>query len=90
MSAENVCHKYSKILMIFLATLKLVLKFHYQNGKRGCMFFVVHRTVFSQLITVHKCICHNLSYHCFVPSLCPGSSLDSAEGTLQGSVDAEH
>ena len=29
----------------FFAVLKPVLKFLYQNGKHGCVFFVVHRTV---------------------------------------------
>ena len=29
----------------FFAVLKPVLKFLYQNGKHGCVFFVVRRTV---------------------------------------------
>jgi len=36
--------------MTLSAVLKPVLKFIYQNEKQGCMFFAVHRTVFSQRI----------------------------------------
>ena len=53
--------------MIFLSILKPILKFLYHNGKHGCVFFAVHRTVFSQYIKVHKLICHHLSWHCTAP-----------------------
>jgi len=58
MLTENEVANISKKLTFFFAVLKRVLKFLYQKGKHSCMFFVDHRTVFSQ---VH--ICHNLSWH---------------------------
>jgi len=41
--------------------------------KCGWNFFVC-RLVFSQCIKIHEIICHNLSWLCTVPSLCPGFS----------------
>ena len=69
----------AKYWWFFLATLKLVLKFHYQNGKRGCMFFVVHRTVFSWFIKMHKLICCNLSWHCSVPHVLVSAQIGFTE-----------
>lgn len=31
------------------------------NGKHGCVFFTLHRTVFRQNIKMYGIICHNLS-----------------------------
>ena len=47
-------------------------KFFYQNKKYGCLFFAVHRTVFSQYLKMHKLICHNLSWHCTLVSALMG------------------
>jgi len=47
--------------MIFSTILKHILKFLYQNGKHGCIFSAVRRTVF---INIHKLICRNLSSQC--------------------------
>lgn len=70
-------------MMFFSETLKSILKFHYQNRRYIYVFFFfsVHRTVFSQCIKVHKIICHNLSWHCNVPSLYPSFSPYKADCT---------
>ena len=70
-------HTHTK-LMIFSSILKPTFKFLYHNRKHGCLFFTVHRTVFSQYIKLCKTICHNLSQHCTVPFLCPIFSPESA------------
>lgn len=71
--------KKKKKKMIFLAVLNPVIKFLNQNRKCGCIFFSVHRTVFSQSIKMHKIIFHKLSQHSTVPSPC--LSPDSANHT---------
>lgn len=38
-----------------------ILKFLYQNGKLDCIFFTIHRTVFSQHIKMNEIICHSMS-----------------------------
>ena len=65
----------------FLALLKHILKFLYQNRKHGCMFFTVQRTVFSLYIKMHNIIGHKLSWHCTVPFPCSGFSPDRADHT---------
>lgn len=37
--------------------------------KHGCMFFAVHRTVFSQHLKIQKLICQNVRQHCMCLSL---------------------
>ena len=80
----TVISKYKYIYFFFFgAILKPVLKFLYQNGKHGCIFFAVHRTVFSQCIKMHTIICHHLSQHCTaLPSLCPGFHRHHINSTL--------
>lgn len=51
---------YQKIHHVFVV-LKLILKFFYLNGKHGCIFFAVHRAVFSQYITMHTIIYHRFT-----------------------------
>lgn len=64
MSTENGGANTSKNMMCFLAILKLILKFYYNKGKYGCIFFSVHRTMFSQCIKMCKVFCHNWIWHC--------------------------
>jgi len=45
------------------------LKFLYQNWKHSCIFFTVHRAVFSQCIKMPKIVCHNFRQQCTTPSL---------------------
>lgn len=52
----------------FLAILKPILTFLYQNRKHSCLFFAANRTVFSQCIKMYKIICHHLGYHCTASS----------------------
>lgn len=68
--------------LFFFSILKPILKFLHQNAKQGCIFFAVHRTLFSQCIKTHNIICHNLSWHCDMPSPCPDFSSDSINSTL--------
>ena len=65
----------------FFAVLKPVLKFLYQNGKHGCVFFVVRRTV-SQCIKMHQLICHPFSWQRTAPSPCPSFSTDAVNSTM--------
>ena len=44
----------------YLAIMKPILKFLYQNRTQGCTFLSVH-SVFSQRIKTHTITCHNLS-----------------------------
>jgi len=76
----QICTK--KKRLFFSAILKPFLKFFHQNRKHSCIFFTVPKTVFSQSIRMHTIICHNLSWHCTVPSLCPDFSSDSVDSTL--------
>ena len=55
------------IFFFFFSILKPVLKFLYQNGRHGCVFFEAHRTVFSQCIQIHTHIFRNVSWHCTAP-----------------------
>ena len=65
-------------MIFFSSILEVLLTFLYQKRKQGCLFFTVHRTVFSQGIKMHTTICHHLSQHsAALPSLCPGFSPDS-------------
>jgi len=70
-----------KMIIIFFAILKPILKFLYQDRNTAAYFFAVHRTAFSQWIKLHTIICYNLSQHFTAPSLCPGFSPDSANIT---------
>lgn len=45
-------------------------------------YFSVHRSVFRQCIKMQKIICHNLSWHCTMPSGCPDFSSGSINSTL--------
>lgn len=62
-SNENGIENIQKKKKIFLATLKLVLKFLYHNEKHGNMFFTVCQTVFIQYFRiVITWACRNLSF----------------------------
>lgn len=50
-----------KNIDFFSEILKHTLKLLYQNRRYGCLFFAVHRTVFSQCIKMYVSICDNLS-----------------------------
>ena len=71
-------HTQKKSCLFFFLILKPVFKFLCQKEKQGCLFFTAHRTVFSQCIKMQTIICYKLSWHCTVPSLCFGFSMDSA------------
>ena len=81
-STENGLVNVPKKNQWFFAVLKPILKFLYQNANRGCIFFALHRAVFSQWIKMCNVTCHNLSWHCTVPSLCPVFSSDIVNSVL--------
>lgn len=56
--------KYTEKMMIFSAILKFILKFLYQNGKHGCIFLIVHSTVFNQCIKMHIFFAITWACHC--------------------------
>ena len=80
-STENGLSKHK--LKIFFAILKPILKFLYQNGKHGSVFFAVQGPLFSQRIKTHTAMRHHLSQHCTaLPSLCPAFSWHSVNSML--------
>lgn len=61
MSTENrIVNILKKNWRFFSAVLKPILKFLYQNGKHGCIFFSVLRTVLNQCIKIQTTICCHL------------------------------
>ena len=54
------CEYIKKNWRFFSAVLKPILKFLYQNGKHGCIFFSVLRTVLNQCIKIQTTICCHL------------------------------
>lgn len=61
MSTENEVTSIKKWISLVIS--KPASEYLHHNGKHGCIFFTVHRSMFSQCTKMHNIICHLLSQH---------------------------